>query len=69
MMPGPRIDMNKHTCMILTSRTKPVSLRPSGLAESPLLRIGLVLLLVAKELLDDLRRFGIMRTMAAGRGT
>lgn len=69
MVPGLRIDMNKHTCMILTSRTRPVSLRPSGLAESPLLRIGLVLLLVAKELLDDLRRFGMMRTMAAGRGT
>ena len=55
--------------MILTSRTRPVSLRPSGLAESPLLRIGLALLLVAaKELLDDLRRFGMMRTMTAGRG-
>lgn len=47
-----------------------MSLRPSGLAESPLYRIGLALRLLAVELVDellekpDLRRLGMMRTMA-----
>lgn len=51
-----------------------MSLRPSGLAVSPLLRIGLVLRLLGAELVvellekPDLRRLGMMRTMAgAGR--
>lgn len=51
-------------------RTKPVvSLRPSGLAESPLLLIGLGLRLIVAEpevrfaRVDDFRRCGMIRTM------
>jgi len=42
------------TRRMTTFRTKPVSLRPSGLAESPLLRIGLVLRLLVVELVVEL---------------
>lgn len=57
-----------HTFRMTTLRYKPVSLRPSGLAESRLLLIGLEprLFGVDDGLLereDDLRRCGIIRTM------
>lgn len=64
------------TRIITTLRTRPVSLRPSGLTTSPLVPIGLVLRLLAVELavgvlllLEKLgfRRLGMMRTMA-GKG-
>jgi hypothetical protein len=57
----------------VTFRTSPLSLQPSGLDESPLLRIGLVLRLFAVELVAelleklDLRRLGMMRTMVGSR--
>jgi hypothetical protein len=58
------------TLRITTLRRSPFSLRPSGLAESPLLRIGLALRLFAAELAVevaevDLRRLGMMRTILA----
>lgn len=60
--------------MMTTFRTRLVSLRPSGLAESPLLRIGLVLRLLAAELaaellVDAFSRFGMIRTMLKDGGT
>lgn len=48
-------------------RYNPVSLRPSGLAESPLLLIGLALRLFVVDRLfaraDDFSRCGIIRTI------
>lgn len=47
-------------------RYNPISLRPSGLAESPLLLISLVLRSFVLELferVDDLSRCGIIRTI------
>ena len=58
-----------HTRRMTTLSTRPVSLRPSGLAESPLLLIGLAVRLcvveLAIEVLEKLgfRILGIMRTM------
>lgn len=58
------------TRRMTTLRARPLSLRPSGLAESPLLRMGLVLRLLVVELVlellekPDFRRLGMMRTMA-----
>jgi hypothetical protein len=54
-----------------TLTVRPVSLRPSGLAESPLFRMGLALRLLVVELVlvllekPDFRRLGMMRTMAS----
>lgn len=48
-------------------KTNPVILRPSGLADSPLPLIGLALRLFTDEpvfeRVEDLSRFGMMRTM------
>ncbi len=52
-----------------------LSLRPSGLAGSPLARIGLALRLLVVELVlevlekPDFRRLGMMRTMVGGAGS
>lgn len=43
-----------HTLMTTTPSTRPVSLRPSGLAESPLLLIGLAFRLFGDELVFEL---------------
>jgi hypothetical protein len=52
------------TFRITVLSIKPVSLRPSGLAESPLFLIGLALRLFVAELVfkrdDDFRRCGMM---------
>jgi hypothetical protein len=63
------------TRMTTTFKIRPLSLLlPSGLAGSPLLRIGLVLRLLGVELAAELllkpglSRLGIMRTMAGGAG-
>jgi hypothetical protein len=62
------------TRRMTTFTTRPVSLRPSGVATSPLVPIGLALRLLEVELVFALlekpgfRRLGIMRTMAGERG-
>jgi hypothetical protein len=62
------------TRIMTTFTTRPVSLRPSGVARSPLFPIGLALRLLEVELVFVLlekpgfRRLGIMRTMAGERG-
>ncbi len=58
--------------MMTVLKVRPFSLRPSGLAESPLFRMGLALRLLVAEpdvlLLDDgLSRVGIIRTMLTPR--
>ncbi len=45
--------------MMTTVRTSPLSLRPSGLAESPLFRIGLALRLFAGEREEPLPEDGL----------
>lgn len=59
--------MDGHTLSITIPSVSPVSLRPSGLAESPLFLIGLTeRLVVDVELfnrVDDLNRCGMIRTI------
>ena len=68
--------MQQHRTRRMTTFTnRLLSLRPSGLAGSPLAGIGLALRLLVVELVlevlekPDFRRLGMMRTMAGGAGS